>query len=124
MTALLRYEKSLHLRASQTIKDAAQIARLQAMRDIPHRILVRYVLLHTGDFRADQFCDTSIGADHIDYLPLLRRSMMGTMSFNSAHGMVKHESPWRRMLLAMPLVAMAVAVFRGTVGGVPKGPRG
>ena len=109
--ALSKYEKGLHLRASETIEEAAEIARLQAMRNVRHRLLVRYFLPYTGDFRADQFCNVAVGAGHVDYLPLPPRSMMGSMLFNPAHGMGKHESRWNRVILALPLVALGIAGF-------------
>ncbi|KIA75510.1 hypothetical protein HK57_00009 [Aspergillus ustus] len=107
-----KYDNEIrHRRTLAKIQATGALARFQTLQSAVHRLIVGYLLPYTGDMRADQFCDDAIGGEKIDYLPIPTRSMTGLMPFNPLRGIGRHESPWSRILRALPLLFMAVAAF-------------
>ncbi|KAJ5952082.1 uncharacterized protein N7479_010495 [Penicillium vulpinum] len=111
-TALSKYDdERAHRRTSAKIKTTGEVARMQTLQTVVHRLVVRFLLPYLGDIRADQFCDDAVGAEHIDYIPIPVRSMTGLMPFDPTRGIGMQKSLWPRVLWAIPLLIMAVAGF-------------
>jgi len=111
-TALSHFDtKSRHVRTTATIQEAGSLTRLQAFRTIADRLLVYLLFPRAGDARADQLCGDAVGAERIEYLPLPKRSLIGTMPFNPEHGIGWHESLLKRALWASPLLILGLAGF-------------
>ncbi|KAL4863363.1 hypothetical protein BDV12DRAFT_202139 [Aspergillus spectabilis] len=93
--ALHVFEASMHARASSTIRSAADVTSLQALRGLKERILTRFILPHAGD-----------------YLSVPKRSLRGNTPFNPAPG-IAHEPPldWKRICLALPLLVAPFFFF-------------
>ncbi|KAJ8105786.1 hypothetical protein ONZ43_g7285 [Nemania bipapillata] len=120
--ALRRYENgpnNLHGRAAENIKESSDLAHLSSLQTFWQRLLVPYLVPMSIDSRVDLFCDMSVGAPCIEYLPTPPRSITGTMPFNPTHGMTKHEKKWQRAIFAAPLLALAVVSFVVIAGLVP-----
>lgn len=111
--------KRRHIRTTAKIKETGDLARLQALRSFADRMIVRFLLPHAGDARADQLCGDAIGAERIEYLPLPKRSFTGSMPFNPNHGIGLNEHAWRRALWASPLLFMGIAGFLSMYSVVP-----
>lgn len=70
----------------------------------------------------DMNCDMVIGSVKLDYLPVPKQSMLGTMPFNPTQGMGNSESKLLRAAKALPflgITALAIYFMWGIVG-VPK----
>ncbi|KAL2862200.1 FAD-dependent oxidoreductase [Aspergillus lucknowensis] len=95
--ALRAFETDMHARATSTIRAAAEVTRLQALRSFKERILARFVLPYAGDTPVNIACDSWVGARCIKYLPPPPRSLRGHTPFNPAQG-IEHEPPldWKR----------------------------
>jgi 2-polyprenyl-6-methoxyphenol hydroxylase-like FAD-dependent oxidoreductase len=108
---LTAFQKSRQERASAVLKLANKVTRIQALRTLSDRILSLWAMPLLGDFGADLGVDLYIGATKLDYLPVPERSLKGNMPFNPDHGIGRNESYLKRLLLALPFVAvMSVAV--------------
>lgn len=104
---LKQYERSRRPRASELVKAANSVTRLQALRGLVERLVVFFVVPNAGDAFADMFADMLIGATKIDYLPPPERSLKGTMPFNPDQGIGKKESVLYRLLLALPFFLLS-----------------
>jgi FAD binding domain len=118
-TVLKEFESGMKMRASGAIKAAADVTRVQALRTFKEQLIAHYVIPYAGDLVVDQSCETWVGAARIDYLPVPQRSLAGHMPFNPSQGIGKEESRWLRIVLALPLLVMAVAAFQIMFGLVP-----
>lgn len=107
-TTLVKLERTMHPRATVNIKATGDDQRVQALRDLKHRILVPYLTRYGGDSHIDQVCGISIGGSHIDFLPLPPRSLDGFMPFNPTQGIGKEENKWLRAILAFPILIIAL----------------
>lgn len=47
-----------------------------------------------------------VGAEHLDFLPLPKRSLNGTMPFNPQQGAGRNERYFKRALLGLPFVGL------------------
>lgn len=119
-TALRHFDtRARHLRTTATIKEAGALARLQALRTFADRIIALLLFRRAGDARADQICGDAIGAERIEYLPLPKRSLSGSMPFNPTRGIGRHEQSWKRALLASTLLLVGYGGFHFMFSVVP-----
>ena len=117
--ALALFEGAVKMRATEAIKGAAAVTRVQALRGFKDWVVAHYAIPFAGDFIVDQSCETWVGAAKIDYLPIPRRSLTGNMPFNPSQGIGKQESRVLRTLKALPMFIMAYACFHIMFGMVP-----
>ncbi|KAL2849403.1 hypothetical protein BJX68DRAFT_267254 [Aspergillus pseudodeflectus] len=108
-----------HIRTTALIRQAGALARLQALRTPLDRIAAALLFPRAGDARADQLCGDAVGAARIEYLPLPRRSLQGTMPFNPELGIGLGESKRGRALRALPLLLLALGGFLSMAAVVP-----
>jgi hypothetical protein len=108
-----------HIRTTALIRQAGALARLQALRTPVDRIAAALLFPRAGDARADQLCGDAVGAARIEYLPLPRRSLQGTMPFNPELGIGLGESKCSRALRAFPLLLLALGGFLSMAAVVP-----
>lgn len=119
-TALASFDaRTRHLRTTATIKEAGNLARLQALRTFADQITARLLFPRAGDARADQICGDAVGAERIEYLPLPKRSLAGSMPFNPSHGIGRHERLWRRALWASAFLLLGYGGFYSMALVVP-----
>lgn len=109
--ALQLWETRLKSRAAVAVELSGNAARIQALKSWPHRAFVKYILRHVGDARADEICDTAVGAERIQYLPLPLRSLEGNMPFNPEHGIARHESKLRRFFVAICAMLLGLVTY-------------
>ncbi|KAL4746284.1 hypothetical protein BDW72DRAFT_197825 [Aspergillus terricola var. indicus] len=103
--ALQAFEAGMHARASSTIRSAADVTRLQALRGLKERFLARFILPYAGDFTVNLACESWVGAARIDYIPVPSRSLHGNTPFNPAQGIGREPVlDWNRICLALPLL--------------------
>lgn len=119
IAALKNFEKGMKPRASEAIRGAAEVTRIQALKGVKERIIAHYIIPYAGDFVVNQSCENWVGAGKIDFLPLTRRSLTGSMPFNPSQGIGKQESRWPRILRALPMLIMGWACFHIMFGMVP-----
>ncbi|KAF3480348.1 uncharacterized protein GIQ15_05695 [Arthroderma uncinatum] len=120
--ALKKYQKARRLRAIITVKASGFVTRLNALRGTVERIISHYFLPISGDMLIDWASDTWIGAEKLNFLPLPKRSLRGTMPFNPEQGMGKYESIPKRAFAAMPflgLLGLHSAIFKGSLLQLP-----
>ncbi|KAF7508604.1 hypothetical protein GJ744_009153 [Endocarpon pusillum] len=98
-------------RVSESINTAHQLTRLHALKGLKERLIAKYALPIGGDLLADLCADGWIGSTMLNYLPPPPRSLCGTMPFNPSQGVGKHESPLRRAIFALPLLAVGIWCF-------------
>jgi 2-polyprenyl-6-methoxyphenol hydroxylase-like FAD-dependent oxidoreductase len=110
--AMLRYQETRKGRASSTVKVANLVTRLHAMRGFIERIIAYYIMPNAGDLLVDLASDSWIGAIRLEYLPIPKRSLGGTMPFNPEQGMGKNENPLYRALVASPFLGLGMFHFQ------------
>lgn len=110
--ALTGYQQTRKLRASETVKVANDLTRIQALKGIRERIVAHHVLPNAGDLLVDMSCDGWIGATLLNYLPPPARSLKSSMPFNPEQGIGNYESKVFRAMVALPFLVMAVWCFR------------
>lgn len=108
-----------HVRTTALVKQAAGLARLEALRTLTDRIVSRLLFPRAGDVRADQLCGDAVGAERIEYLPLPKRSLQIPMPFNPEQGIGRQESLLSRALWASPLLLLAVGGLVSMAAVVP-----
>ncbi|KAL2789393.1 hypothetical protein BJX66DRAFT_339383 [Aspergillus keveii] len=108
-----------HIRTTALIWQAGALARLQALRTPLDRIAAAIIFPRAGDARAGQLCGDAVAAARIEYLPLPRRSLQGTMPFNPELGIGLGESKHSRALRALPLLLLAIGGFLSMAAVVP-----
>lgn len=117
--ALKNFEKGMKPRATQAIKGAGEVTRIQALKGVKEKIIAHYIIPFAGDYVVDQSCESWVGGGKIDFLPPPTRSLTGTMPFNPSQGIGKQESRWSRILRALPILIMGYACFHIMFGMVP-----
>ncbi|KAK3363197.1 FAD binding domain protein [Lasiosphaeria hispida] len=100
------YQKGRQGRAGTVVWVSGQTTRLQALSHPLHRLFVSYCLPYLGDYLADTVSDMMVGATAIDYLPLPRRSALGTMPYNPTQGDGKEESKLVRLAIGLPFLVL------------------
>ena len=119
--ALKRYHNSRKDRAKSIVEDANNFTRHEAFRSWKHRFLTLYFMPYSGDFIANSWSNTIVGATKLDFLPRPKRTIGVNMPFDTRHGIGKGESIWTRLFFALPLLGLAYAAhtfFNMTVAGV------
>ncbi len=100
------YQNKRKPRADSIVKISAEITRLQALQQFTQRAMVRYAVPYLGDSRANMQAETFVGAESISFLPIPRRSAIGTMPFNPTQGDCREESKLKRAALALPFLLL------------------
>ncbi|KAF2435003.1 FAD/NAD(P)-binding domain-containing protein [Tothia fuscella] len=113
-TALTSYHKARLARITESTKVANRLTRIHALKGWNDKFFAFHLIPFLGgDFIAELQCDMSIGAEMLSFLPVPDRSLNGTMPFNSEQGVGKQESTTRRMLIALPFIALTLLAIRG-----------
>lgn len=110
--ALMSYQRSRKLWASETVKASNDLTRIQALKGLREHIVVHYVMPNAGDYLVGKSSDGWIGSTLINYLPPPPRSLSGYMPFNPDQGLGRKESQIRRAIVSFPFLAMSVWGFR------------
>jgi hypothetical protein len=69
--------------------------------------MFKYVIPNLNDSGAGT-SENYIAAERIEFLPVPKRSLGGTMAYNQMQGLGKHESLKPRALIALPFLLFAV----------------
>lgn len=109
--ALINYQQSRKFRASEIGKESNDLTRIQSLKGLRERILVRYVIPNAGDYLVNTSSDGWIGATLLNYLPPPPRSLTGNMPFNPDQGLGRKESQIHRAFASLPFLAMSVSCF-------------
>ncbi|KAH6632426.1 hypothetical protein F5144DRAFT_621224 [Chaetomium tenue] len=105
-TMLAVYQKQRELRAGAVVDASGFLARTQNMHGSLTNLFVRFLLPHLSEFVPELMGNAIIGATKIDYLPLPMASLTGTKPFNPSQGDGHRESKLKRMVYALPLLAL------------------
>ncbi|KAK4149757.1 hypothetical protein C8A00DRAFT_37653, partial [Chaetomidium leptoderma] len=103
------YQRGRQLRAAAVVDASGFLARAQSMRDPSTRLFVKYVIPRLSEFLPEMMGNAMIGATKLDFLPLPMASLTGTKPFNPTQGDGLRESKLKRMLFALPLLALVFA---------------
>ncbi|CZS93669.1 uncharacterized protein RAG0_03844 [Rhynchosporium agropyri] len=95
-----------NLRANLICDAANGLTRIEALNTISDKIVALHVLPKLGDALWDLTCETIMGAECIESLPLPTRSQESTMAWDPESGIGKKESPLIRALWALPLLGI------------------
>jgi len=96
-------------RAEILIKEGNNFTRLEAFDTTFHRLLALYFLPNAHDLMIDSLGNGVIGASKLDFLPAPKRTQGINMPFNASKGIGKSEPIWKRIIFALPLLAIAWA---------------
>jgi 2-polyprenyl-6-methoxyphenol hydroxylase-like FAD-dependent oxidoreductase len=107
-TALSSYQKTRHVRAFATVRSSNYVTRFHALRGFVEYLLAHYLMPCAGDLLVDLASDSWISAVRIKYIPIPRRSLLGTMPFNPEQGYGKNESLLVRAMFAAPFLFISV----------------
>jgi hypothetical protein len=108
---LAEYQRSREVRAAAVVDSSAALARGHNLHGLSSRFFVHILLPHMAERFPDLVCNITIGAPKLDFLPLPMASLTGTQPFNPSHGDGMHESKVKRMLFALPFLALSVAAL-------------
>jgi 2-polyprenyl-6-methoxyphenol hydroxylase-like FAD-dependent oxidoreductase len=109
---LSEYQKERELRARGVVDASADLTRRQNMKGIGGLIFIRFVRPLLTEFLPEILSSTIIGSVKLDFLPLPKASLIGTQPFNPSQGEGKSESKLKRMLFALPLLAVMVTATK------------
>ncbi|EME38708.1 hypothetical protein DOTSEDRAFT_180559 [Dothistroma septosporum NZE10] len=104
--AFKRWQEKRKARIEATVKEAAMICRLQALKTFKDYFTVFWMLPLAADLLLNLSTDITIGAEVMEYLPLPDRAFIGTCAFNPRQGNGFKESILKRALYAAPLLAL------------------
>ncbi|KAK0652570.1 hypothetical protein B0T16DRAFT_346949 [Cercophora newfieldiana] len=99
------YQKARKHRADGIVKRAGDVTRLQALQKAA---FMRHIIGHLGDFLPNRQAEMVVDSLPITFLPIPRRSVMGTMPYNPAQGENHVESKLKRLALALPFLLLSV----------------
>ncbi|KAK3294210.1 uncharacterized protein B0H64DRAFT_418187 [Chaetomium fimeti] len=102
---LTTYQKGRELRAGAVVDASGFLARTQNMDGLTS-YFVKFLLPHLSEFVPELMGNAIIGATKIDYLPLPMVSLTGAKPFNPSQGDGHRESKFKRMVYALPLLAL------------------
>ncbi|KAH7393459.1 hypothetical protein BKA64DRAFT_577828 [Cadophora sp. MPI-SDFR-AT-0126] len=88
---------------------ANKLTRIEALDTIADKIMALHVVPKLGDALWDLTCETIMGAESIESLPLPARSQQSTMAWDPETGIGKKESSLTRGLWALPLLGITYA---------------
>ncbi|KAK0099773.1 hypothetical protein ONS96_008269 [Cadophora gregata f. sp. sojae] len=88
---------------------ANKLTRIETLDTIGDKIMALYVVPKLGDALWDLTCETIMGAESIESLPLPARSQESTMAWDPETGIGKKESVLTRALWALPLLGVTYA---------------
>jgi len=71
------------------------------------KLMSYYFIPYTGDFVTNMMCEVQVGATRLDYLPLPKRSLKGTMPYNVQVGVGQREWALTRALWALPFLGLS-----------------
>ncbi|KAL2015409.1 hypothetical protein VTK56DRAFT_5533 [Thermocarpiscus australiensis] len=108
---LADYQKTRELRAMRAVDLSGAVTRAQTLHGPASRFFVRFLLPRFSDFISDTMGEAIIGAEKLDFLPLPMASLTGMMPFNPTQGVGKKESKLKRMLCALPILALSLAAL-------------
>lgn len=100
------YQELRELRAGAVVDASGFLARTQNMHGSWTGLFVRFVLPQLSEFIPELMGNAMIGSTKIDYLPLPMKSLTGTKPFNPSQGDGHRESKLKRMVYALPLLAL------------------
>jgi hypothetical protein len=115
--ALTEFYTKRQLRANAICDLANDLTRIEALATLPDKIMALYAIPALGDFLTDVACDSIVGAEILNALPVPARSLTATMPWNPEFGAEKHESRWKRAMYALPLLLILYGSYR-TLGAV------
>jgi hypothetical protein len=118
---LKSYHNERKDRMKYIVEDSNHFTRHGAFRIWKHRFLTLYFIPYGGDFIANGWSNTIVGATKLDFLPRPNRTIGVNIPFDTGRGIGKGENFCRRVLFALPLLCLAYAaniVLNMTVAGV------
>ncbi|PVH81668.1 FAD/NAD(P)-binding domain-containing protein [Cadophora sp. DSE1049] len=105
-------------RANLVCDVANKLTRIEALDTIGDKIMALYVVPKLGDALWDLTCETIMGAESIESLPLPARSQESTMAWDPETGIGKKESGLTRALWALPLLGITYACQKTMLQGI------
>jgi hypothetical protein len=108
---LLNYQKTREVRTKAILEISNMMTRVEALRGIPETLMALYITPNAGDYFTDLACNSTIGAEKVEFLPDPERSYLGTMPFNKNRGVGQEESRLLRALVALPILAISYCCF-------------
>ncbi|KAL2132247.1 hypothetical protein VTI74DRAFT_4042 [Chaetomium olivicolor] len=102
------YHRERKVRAEAVVDESGMYARVQNLHGLGSKLFVRFALPQLSEFLPELMAESTIGATKLDYLPLPIASLTGTMPFNPTQGEGLHESRLKRLVFALPLLAMGL----------------
>jgi hypothetical protein len=112
ISCLQGYQKGREVRAAAAVEASDFITRVQALATWGHLLFARYGINYMGDFLENINSDVTVGATAIDYLPLPKESLLGSMPFNPEQGQGHKENLLVRALLASPFLVIFAYAWR------------
>jgi len=106
---LLNYQKTREVRTKAILEISNMMTRVEALRGIPETLMALYITPNAGDYFTDLACNSTIGAEKVEFLPDPERSYLGTMPFNKNRGVGQEESRLLRALVAFQSSLLATA---------------
>ena len=91
------------------VKVSNSFTRHEAFRSWMNRFLTLYFVPYAGEFIANAWSNTIVGATKLDFLPRPKMTVGINMPYDVKRGIGKGESLWRRVLFAFPLIALCCA---------------
>ncbi|KAL1842350.1 hypothetical protein VTJ49DRAFT_5518 [Mycothermus thermophilus] len=104
--AMAQYQRERVVRAMGVVDASARLTRLQNMRGLGAKLFVKFVRPRLTEFLPETLSNTMVGAAKLDFLPLPKTSLTGTMPFNPTMNDGVGGSKLHRMLFALPLLAL------------------
>ncbi|KAF2208233.1 hypothetical protein CERZMDRAFT_114748 [Cercospora zeae-maydis SCOH1-5] len=105
--AFRAWQAKRQARIEATAKEAALVCRNNCL-DSPMAYVFNYVLLpNLPSLLIDMQAGNMVGAELLEYLPVPKRSLEGSMAFNQNQGTAKSENVVWRSLRAAPLLLIA-----------------
>jgi hypothetical protein len=76
---LLNYQKTREVRTKAILEISNMMTRVEALRGIPETLMALYITPNAGDYFTGLACNSTIGAEKVEFLPDPERSYLGTM---------------------------------------------
>lgn len=108
-SALTSYHSKRKTRAKAAFRVSNMCTRLEALRSRKGQFYALYLQPMLGDWLDNRMSMELIGSEAIEFLPLPPQSLTGSMGFNPdfSNGPPTKKKP--RMLLALPLIVVAIS---------------
>jgi hypothetical protein len=107
-SALIGYHSQRKHRAKAAFRVSNMVTRLEALRSRKGQLFALYLQPRLGEWVGNRMSLELIGAEVIKFLPHPQKSLTGTMGFNSNFSNGFPSRLKRRILMALPLILVAI----------------